>query len=375
MNGIKVIRIWTYMAANEGTIRRIANYLSYMFSALIVSLFLPRPDIIIATSPQFFCGWAGLLTSKLRRVSFVLEIRDIWPESILAVGAISNRHVIRVLEWLARRMYAWSPHIITVGEGYRAKLIEKGVPETKISVVMNGVDRNVFFPRDPDSGLIERYELQDKFVVVYAGTIGMASGLEIVVRAGDRLQTEGKNNIVFVLVGDGSERKRLQSLVRQRGLTNVIFTGRQPKEMIPRFLSVADVCLIHLRETKLFTTVMPSKIFEACGMSKPVLVGVSGFASQFIERAEAGIPFEPENDSGMLQAIKRLASDPDLCDQLGQRGRNFVVTNFDRERLAEDYLGIIGNVADGIDIRELSTEKRRDLEPDPREDLIAEKIE
>lgn len=344
IDGIDVRRVWTYLAANRGTFRRTLNYLSYMVSAWVCSLFVGRRDVIIATSPQFFCGWAGVLAALLRRAPFILEIRDIWPESIEAVGAIRKGPLMRFLGLLERRMYASARHIITVGEGYRSILVRKGVSADRISVIMNGIDPGFFFPRRPSEELARQFDVAGKFVCSYVGTIGMACGLHSVLDAAHKLKERGLTDIVFLLVGDGAAREELEDHARQKNLDNVIFTGRQPRDRIPDLLALSDVCLVHLRKTELFSTVMPSKIFEAAAMARPIINGVAGFAAEFIDRAGGGINIEPENSEQLINALLRLRNDPGLRESLGAAGRAYVLRDFNRDQLAEDYLRIIERV-------------------------------
>ena len=344
--GIRVVRVFTYLAANQGTWRRSANYLSYMAAAVLFGLFERRPDIVIATSPQFFCGWAGVLVSKLRRRPFLLEIRDLWPESIVAVGAMRSRGALGLLEKLEQWMYRAARRIVAVGEGYRQSLIERGVDPDRVSVVMNGVDRESFFPREKDHGLAEKLGVEDRFVVTYCGAIGLAHGLEVVLRAGELLAERGRPEIVFLLVGDGARLETLRADAAQRGLDNVLFTGRLDKNMIPNVLSLSDVCLIHLRKSETFMTVMPSKIFDAAGMARPIILGVDGFARDFVEKAGCGLYIEPENESELVEAVLLLADDTELRARLGEAGYDYVVREFDRDRLAARYLEIIEQVVD-----------------------------
>jgi len=345
VDGVKVIHVWTYIAANKGTLRRILNFVSYMFSAIFFTLFTKRPDVIIATSPQFFCGWAGLIVSKLRRIPFILEIRDIWPESIQAVGAMKSGLLLRILEWMELKMYASAMHIVTVGEGYRQRLLDKKVPNAKISTIMNGVDRELFKPQDKDAGLIEKYALQNKFVCSYIGTIGMACALDVVLRAAKILNESNRNDIVFLLVGDGAVRKKLEAKAKSQGLQNIIFTDRQDKSLMPSFLSITDACLVHLKNTDLFASVIPSKIFEAGGMAKPVIMGVQGCAAEIVETAEMGIHIEPENEQDLVNALVKLADDPNLVETLGNSGHDYIVEHFDRDKLAAEYLTVIESIS------------------------------
>lgn len=354
VDGIRVIRVWTYVAANKGTVRRILNFLTYMGTAVLASLLLKRPDVIIATSPQFFCGWAGRLAGLLRRVPFILEIRDLWPESIVAVGAITNGRLLAVLERLERWMYAGATHIVTVGEGYKAKLLEKGVPSQKIDIVTNGADLTLFTPRPPDEALKRSLGLDGKFVCSFVGTLGMSSGLDIIPRAAEILRDKGCDHIAFLLVGDGATREQLQRTVREKRLDNVVFTGRQDKAMMPHFLSMSDVCLAHLQRKDLFKTVLPSKIFEAAAMRKPIILGVEGCAAELVRQAGAGVCIEPENAEQLAAAVETLAEDPQLQQTYAASGYDHVVKHFNRETLAAEYLQIIARIANGTKPREES---------------------
>lgn len=344
-DGIRVVRIWTYLAANRGTTRRIINFVSFMVSAVLASLLQRRPDVIVATSPQFFCGWAGLLASWLRWRPFVLEIRDIWPESIVAVGAMNKPRLIRILEWFERRLYAGATHIVAVGNGYKRNMVGKGVPNEKVSIVTNGADLEFFAPRSPDLELKRRYVGEDDFVCAYIGTIGMASGLDVVLRAASRFKEAGRTEIKFLIVGDGAERESLQAQADELGLDNVILTGRQDKQLMPAFQSIADVILVHLRKVDLFRSVLPSKVFEAAAMERPIIMGVEGDAAELVRAAGAGICIEPENESDLLEALTRLHDDPDLARSLGKAGRRYITEHYNRDHLAQRYLDILLHVA------------------------------
>lgn len=346
IDGIETIRVWTYLAPNRGTTRRILNYLSLMLSATLAALFIRKPDLVIATSPQFFCGWAGVWVSRLRRIPFILEVRDLWPESIVAVGAMRAGRWLRFLEWLERKMYAAANRIVTVGGGYRDQLTDRGVATERIDIVPNGVDRGLFADRGAGASVRDKFDLGDAFVCSYVGTIGMGSGLEVVLRAARLLRDEGRDDIAFVLVGDGAIREALERTALQEGLTQVVFTGRQDKSTMPDFLAMADVCLVHLLRRDLFRTVLPSKIFEAAAMKKPIILGVEGSAAQIVREANAGICIAPENEMELVEAVKRLAGDRDLANRMGQAGFESIAAVHDYDRLAEKYAEIVERVAE-----------------------------
>ena len=345
INGVKVIRIWTYIAANKGTVRRILNYVSYMISAFIHGLFLPKPDIMIATSPQFFCGWAGVLLHWFRRFPFILEIRDIWPESIASVNAELPGGALKIVLWMERVMYRAADFIVTVGEGYRKKLIEeRDVPKDKLAIIMNGVDIQHFYPQPKNEEMLSQYGLIGKFICSYIGTIGMACGLRTVLNAAEKLKQQGEDTIRFLLVGDGAVRKELEREAKEKSLDNVVFTGRRPKNEMPAWVASSDVNLVHLKKTDLFTTVMPSKIFESAGCARPIIIGVEGFAKDFVEKAEAGISMEPENADDLIRTLLEMKSKPVLCQKLGNNAYKNICSKYNRDRQAKDYIMILDKV-------------------------------
>jgi len=345
LEGIDVVRVWTYLAANKGVFLRVVNYVSYMAAAVLAGLFVARPDVVIATSPQLFCGWAGAILASLRRLPFVLEIRDIWPDAIVVHGVLTS--VNGLLERLARRLYGAARHIVTVGDGYKNDLMGKGVRARDISIVTNGADLEVFFPREPEADLKERYGLEAYFLCSYIGTIGMSHGLAVVLRAARILKGKGRTDIRFLFVGDGAEREALEQEARANGLESVIFLGRQDKNMVPRLLSVSDVCLVHVKRLALYRSVLPSKIFEAWAMAKPVVLGVEGCAAEVVEAAGGGVCVEPENEQQLVAAVESLADDHGLSESLGQAGRDYVVRHFSRDALAKDYLDVLEQVRAG----------------------------
>jgi len=350
IDGVQVIRTWTYLAPNSGNSKRILNYVSYMVSAVLCFLFFcRRPNLIIATSPQFFCGWAGAIASWLKWCPFILEIRDIWPESIVTVGALKRSSLlVRILERLEKWMYRSATHIVTVGNGYRDNILSKVDVADRISVVTNGVDLDVFSPQEPSAAFRQQHGLRDRFVCSYVGTIGMAHGLGVVVRAAKILKSLGREDVVFCLVGDGAHRKQIESDVLESNLGDMIrFTGRLPKSEMPMVLASSDCLLIHLKKTDLFATVIPSKIFEAMAMERPLVMGVQGESADIVKDSGAGIGMESDNEQQLIDAVLKLTDDDDLRDRLCHNGRKFVNQYFTRDSLAQKMLDVMEQVASG----------------------------
>lgn len=342
IDGIRTIRVWTFIAANKGTFKRIINYLSYMLSATLVGMFIKKLDIIIATSPQLFCGWAGIIVSKIRRCPVIVEIRDIWPDAIRVHGVLTNRYINASLEFMARKMYDLSTHIVVVGDGYKQVLIqEKSVNISDISVFTNGADLDLYFPVQKNRDFLLKYATDDQFICSYIGTIGMSHGLDVVIRAAKLLKKEQRQDIVFLFIGDGAMREELEKQARMEELNNVFFLGRQEKKEIPQYYSISDACLVHVRNRQVYRTVLPSKIFEIWAMGKPVILGVEGNAAEIVKKAEAGICIRPENEAQFAAAVKKLADNKELVREYGGNGRRYVLQHFDRETISRDYLNML----------------------------------
>ncbi len=334
--GVRVVRVWTLLAANRGFARRTLNYLSYLVMATLCAVRIKQFDVVVATSPQFFCGWAGVLVSRLRCRPLVLEIRDLWPDSILAVGAMRQGLLTRLLTWLEKRMYAAAAHIVTVGDDYRAGLLQKGVPAERISVVTNGVDLASFVRPENIEAIRAQWNLTGRFVCGYIGTVGMAHGLEVVLEAAALAQQQAPD-VMFLIVGDGAAREKLESAAGERGLQNVVFAGLLAKDRMPGVISACDACLVHLRGAELFGTVLPSKLFEFLALQVPVIVGVRGQAERIVAEAQAGVSMTPDDPSSLLTAIEQIRQQPAGAF----RGRDYVARHFDRDRLALEMLKIV----------------------------------
>ena len=242
-------------------------------------------------------------------------------------------------------MYRSCSRLVTVGEGYFDRLAEKGVPKEKMSIVMNGTDLEVYSPRDKNKELLRHFGLEGKFVVSYIGTVGMACGLEVVLEAAEMFNRDAvKRDVVFVVVGDGANRERLEKEAEKRGLGNVVFTGRQPKASMADWVSSSDASLVHLKKSELFTTVMPSKIFESAGCKRPIIMGVDGYAKKLVMDANAGLDMTPECATSLVECVKKLYDNPELCTKLGENAYENIAKVHNRDRQAEDYLEILKGV-------------------------------
>jgi len=345
VDGIPVMRVPMYVAENKGVLKRTLSYLSFMLTSIWYSRRVrQRPDIVVATSPQFFAALGGYFIARLKRVPFVMEVRDLWPESIVAVGAVKRNLIIRVFEWLEAFLYRHSDHIVVVTDAFKDYIVGKGISGEKVSVLKNGFDMTALTkPLDEiELGLMrQQFGLQGKFVASYIGTIGMAHGVEIMMEAAQRCPDP---DVVFMVVGTGAEREKLEARQAELNLSNVRLIPKQPKEKVPYLLALSDVSVVHLKASPLFKTVIPSKIFEAMAMRKPIVLGVEGEARAIIEEAEAGIPITPEHADELVQAVCALKSDQTLYSYLAENGFAYVNQYHDRRKLARRFWAILESV-------------------------------
>lgn len=339
--GICVVRVWSYIAANEGFVKRVADYLSFMVAAVFGALFIQKVDVIVGTSPQFFTACAAYLVSKVKNVPWVFEVRDIWPESIRAVGAMRDSGVLDMLERLEMFLYHKASAIISVTNAFREKLALRGVDQEKISVVTNGVDVSRFSPRNKDFELVSRLGLEGKFVAGYIGTHGMAHALDTILDAAKLLKhSPDGDRYRIVLLGDGANKSSLLERARNEQIDNVLFLDSVSKDEVVRYWSLLDVAIIHLKKTDLFTSVIPSKLFECMGMAIPVLHGVLGESAEIVRSEGVGLVFEPESSVGLVSGLRQLEGDKELFARLKVNGPK-AAQKYDRCALASKMLDVV----------------------------------
>ena len=342
IDGIRVVRVKTYITANEGFLRRTLDYMSFMFMGFLMGLFERRPDVIVATSPQFFCACGGWALSVARWCPFVFELRDLWPASIVAVGAMRRNNTIRLLERLEMFLYRRAHTIIPVTQSFREDLVARGIDRSKIHVVINGVDLERYEPQPRDMTLAKEYGMEGKFVAGYVGTHGMAHALDKVLEGAERLLDHP--GIVFFFAGSGADRARVEQIVAERNLHNVRLIPRQPKERMPALWSLCDVALVPLRDSPVFATVIPSKIFESMGMGVPILMSLpDGEATGIIRATDAGVCVPPENPEALAEALRRLAAAPVVLARLRENAR-LAAPRFSRETQARMMLQVLEQI-------------------------------
>ena len=354
IDGIRVVRVWTFICANQGFLCRTLDYLSFMITAFLASFFIRRVDVVVGTSPQFFTVCAAWLVSVLRRVPFVFELRDLWPQSIRVVGAMKDGMLLRALGRIELFLYHRAALIVPVTHSFKRILTARGVDPDKITVVTNGVDLQRFQPSPKDPLLEAKLGLSGCFVAGYIGTHGLAHGLATVLDAARLLRDQGQDDIRILMLGDGAEKAALQRRADAEGLRNILFVDTVPKDQVSRYWSLLDCSLIHLKQDALFQSVIPSKLFEAMATGIPVVLGVEGEVADIVRRYEVGVTVEPENAKAMVDAILMLRDDPAARTIMAENGAR-TARRFSRPVLALSMLQAIEGVVQHDCLHETET--------------------
>jgi glycosyltransferase involved in cell wall biosynthesis len=340
IDGIKVIRVWSYITANEGFVRRILDYISFSVTSFIAGLFV-NTDIILATSPQFFTALGGRTLSFWKRKPWIMEVRDLWPESIKTVGAMKDNVFIRYFEWQERRCYRSALKIIVVTDSFKENLIKKGVSDDKIAIVKNGANLELYQAKEKNEDLIISLGLKGKIILGYIGTHGMAHDLEFILNCAGKL-LEISPAYHFLFIGDGAEKNRMLKKVKDENLVNVTMLDSVPKSYVNEYLSIMDAAIINLKKSELFLSVIPSKIFETAAMQIPILLGVDGEAREIIEKYNAGLYYEPGNMADFIKKVNELCTDFEQYQNYTV-GCKLLAESYDRKILAKEMFAIIAD--------------------------------
>jgi len=314
--------------------QRMLKFYQFAWSACRIGKKLPAPDVVFATHTPLTIGLAGLTLSQRFKVPFVFEVRDLWPEALVNVGALKNPLAIWWLERMAKKIYAGAKHIIALSPGMKEGIARAGVPAGKVTVIPNASDLDLFSPDIDGSAQRERLGLKDRFAAIYFGAMGLANGLEYVIEAARILADRGNNNIAFVLHGSGGKRAELEKMTREYELKNVIFSNLVPdKEQVAQIVAGCDVCMTIYRAAKEHTW-SPNKMFDALAAGKPVLINVSGWLGETIEKNNCGRCLDANRPQMLADTLEELTADPELCRQMGKNARELAEREFDRVKLA-----------------------------------------
>jgi len=340
VDGINVIRVWSFLSPNSGFLLRLFDHISYAVMAIFGAFFVRSVDVVIGTSPQFFTIMAAFVVSKVKKRKFVFELRDLWPASLKAVGLTQNDYLINSIEKVELFLYRRADLIVAVTDSFKKNLISRGIDCKKIKVVTNGVSMDAFTPQKKNRELLKELDLQHDFVCGYLGTHGLAHGLTTVLDTAELLERQNITDVKILFLGDGARKDELIADAEKRKLSNVIFLPTVGKDRIVDYWSVLDVSIVHLKKDDLFKEVIPSKIFESIAMGKPVVHGVEGESAMLIKRIGAGLVVPPEDPECMLDAILKLKTNKLLYRQLSQAASQGAV-EFRRDKLAGRMLSYL----------------------------------
>lgn len=332
MDGIKIIRTSIMPTKDKTFVKRLKEYFSFTLSSVFQGRkLIGKPDVIIVESPPLFLGWSGYKLAKKTGAKFVFNVSDLWPESAVKVGALNNKLFIKMSTWLEEFCYRKSDMVLGQTMGIVNDISRRGFG-AKTHLITNGVDTSLFSKKFYDGNWREEIGVGDKFFVGYAGTHGLAQGLSKVIEAAEILKDN--EDIRFVFIGDGAEKKKLMKEAQEKSLSNVIFLPIQPKQEMPKIVASMDVTLIPLKKSDLFKGALPSKMFETLVSEIPIVLGVEGEAADLVEKAGGGIPVEPENSSEMAEAVLKLYNDRALVKEMGESGKAYVNEHYNRGKIA-----------------------------------------
>lgn len=339
LDGIDVIRVWVKASPVKNISNRLLFYLTYMINAIIAGLILVRGkyDFLYATSPPLFVGGAALVLSRLKCIPMFFEVRDLWPETAVEIGELSNPHVISIATKLEEMCYQRAIQVVVVTQGMYDRLIQRSVPPSKLIISPNGANIELFtFKLSERNRIRTELGLESKFIAIYAGIHGLAQGLETVVQTAHLLAD--KPNIHFILIGDGPKKAVILALAKSYNLPNLTMLPEKPRELIPYYLSAADVALVPLRKTEIFKSTLPSKLFDAWSCKRPVIVSIDGEARAIVETVKGGIFISPEDPVRMAEALIYLMNSPAERQSMGENGLAYTKQNHSRSALAEKLI-------------------------------------
>lgn len=345
LEGITILRAYTYPSLHRSFTWRIVSFLSFMVTSIIAGLKGGKVDIIMGTSPPIFQALSAWVIALLRRRPLLLEIRDLWPAFALGMRIIKHPLLIVLSSWLELFLYRRADHLIVNSPAYRDYIVDRGISVEKISLIPNGVDSTMFDPAATGEHMRQEWKLDGKFVVMYAGALGLANDIPTILQAAQHLQDE--HQIHFVLVGDGKERKNLERMSKELQLTNVLFTGTRSKAEMPAILAASDVCVATLKDIPMFRTTYPNKVFDYMAAGRPTILAIDGVIRQVIETARGGIFVPPGNDRALAESIKEIFDNQASRHAMGLAARSYVVKHFDRESQAVAFEQLITHIVHG----------------------------
>ncbi len=332
IDGVTILRVYTYNALHKSFVHRVIAFFTFMFSSFAAGVRVPRVDVVWGTSPPIFQGFSAWALARLKRARFLFEVRDLWPDFAIAVGVLKNPILIRMSFWLERFLYRHADQMMVNSPGYLEHVKSRGA--RSVVLIPNGADPAMFRPSDTGSAFREKYSLEDHFVVLYAGAHGISNDLNTVLDCAQILSFEPL--IRFVLLGDGKEKANLQKRARDLDLENVLFLPSLPKNEMADALAAAQACIAILKPIDQYKKTYPNKVFDYMAAGRPIVLAIDGVIREVVEKADCGVFPRPGDAREMASSIIFLAIDPSHAADLGMHGRRFLEENFSRDRMAEE---------------------------------------
>ncbi len=343
LEGIHIVRTRIYATKDKAFVKRLRNYLSFTFSSLFIGpKYIDDQDVVITESPPLFLGWSGYRIAKKKKAKFIFNVSDLWPESAIKLGVLNSKLFIKMSTWLEEFCYRKADAITCQTQGIVDNIVKRGFNNEKVHLITNGVDTEFFKIENRDEEFRKENEIDGKFAICYAGILGLAQGLEVVLEAAEILKDE--KEIQFLLIGDGAEKEKLIAIKNEKRLDNVTFLPVQPKSNMPKIISSMDATIIPLKKLDIFRGALPSKMFEALSSELPIILAVEGEAEKLINDAGAGIVVEPENSEKIAEAVLMLYNNKELREKMGKSGRSYVVKNYSRDMVAKKLEHVLKNV-------------------------------
>jgi glycosyltransferase involved in cell wall biosynthesis len=339
IEGVKILRSYIYPALHRSYFWRVISFFSFMFSSIYTAFQVKDVDLILGTTPPIFQSVSAWFVALIRRKPFLLEVRDLWPEFGVSMGVLKNPIVIALARWLEKFLYNRATHILVNSPAYKEYMINKHVPENKITYIPYGTDIEMFNPQIDGSSIRKELNLEDKFVILYAGALGQSNDIDTILRAAKRLNENEK--IRFVLFGDGKERERLLNEANKMNLSNVIFAGVRPKKEMPQVIASADVCLAILQDVPMFRTTYPNKVFDYMAAGRATVLVIDGITRDLIESSYGGVFVQPNDDDALANTILDLSNNAEIVKQMGLNAREYLVKHLDRRDKLNETLNLL----------------------------------
>ncbi|MDY6949970.1 MAG: glycosyltransferase family 4 protein [Thermodesulfobacteriota bacterium] len=344
LGGVRILRAYTYAALHRSFCWRVLSFFSFMATSVLTSMRVSKVDVVMGTSPPIFQAFSAWLVAALRGRPFLLEIRDLWPEFAIDMGVLNNPLLIRLSRWLEMFLYRKSDHLLVNSPAYRDYLVAKGVAKARITLIPNGVDPDLFHPRDKGWRIRNQLGMDGRFLVTYAGALGLANDIPTILRAASRLTNH--DDIRFLLVGDGKQRRHSEGLASEMGLKNVVFAGSRPKSEMPEILAASDVCIATLKNIPMFRTTYPNKVFDYMAAGRPTILAIDGVIRQVVESAKGGVYVPPGDDAALAEAARILKKHPKQAEGMGVAARSYVVRHFNRHQQAQAFGNLVERLAE-----------------------------